>query len=388
MGESKDKSVGGTEEEKLGTDEEEPSKTEKKEGEKPAEDEKKDVESLRKVIKVDQAEEKKAEEPSEDDNKEEEKPNESVKDDEGPSEKRGSAGDDEAAETNQSSDRESLEQKRAILQNIKDFDFQIKKNQEELSNVNKKIDGMSKDLDDLVSLYEIVSEQMNPFVGLSKVTKKRLDALENFTIEIDGLKERMGEMESFAERSGAKIQSLGEIRQKVKTIDADAILAQMNNIGEKEDEESEKTEGAEESEEKTSEEKIKQVESPTSEGEPSEKTSDEKAVEIEELEVKEGDTSSTKEAPDEKDIQPIPEKKESEDIFDRDIFGNMSTGETLQPMSVDLAPMDYDIIDESFDMDLDMVFDMAFETLSASAEGKIDMIIDEFIESLKGQNVN
>jgi len=387
MGENKDKSAESIEEEKPETSEEEASKTDEKEVEKPAEDEKKDVESLRKIIKVDQTEEKKDEEPSED-NKKEEKPNEPVKEDKGSSKKGGSVSGDEATETNHSSDRESLEQKRAILQNIKDFDFQIKKNQEELSNVNKKIDEMSKDLDDLVSLYEIVSEQMNPFVGLSKVTKKRLDALENFTIEIDGLKERMGEMESFAERSGAKIQSLGQIRQKVKTIDADAILAQMDNIGEKEDKESERTEGAEESEKKISEEEIKQVETPNSEGELAKETSDKKAVETEKLEVKEVDTSSINEAPDEKDLQPIPEKKESEDIFDRDIFGNISTGETLQPISVDLAPLDYDIIDNSFDLDLDMIFDMAFGTLSASAEGKIDIIIDEFIESLKGQNVN
>jgi len=387
MGENKDKSAESIEEEKPETSEEEASKTDEKEVEKPAEDEKKDVESLRKIIKVDQTEEKKDEEPSED-NKKEEKPNEPVKEDKGSSKKGGSVSGDEATETNHSSDRESLEQKRAILQNIKDFDFQIKKNQEELSNVNKKIDEMSKDLDDLVSLYEIVSEQMNPFVGLSKVTKKRLDALENFTIEIDALKERMGEMESFAERSGAKIQSLGQIRQKVKTIDADAILAQMDNIGEKEDKESERTEGAEESEKKISEEEIKQVETPNSEGELAKETSDKKAVETEKLEVKEVDTSSINEAPDEKDLQPIPEKKESEDIFDRDIFGNISTGETLQPISVDLAPLDYDIIDNSFDLDLDMIFDMAFGTLSASAEGKIDIIIDEFIESLKGQNVN
>ena len=101
-----------------------------------------------------------------------------------------------------SNSREALEQKRAILQSIKDFDFQIKKNQEEINSINQKLESVTKDLDDLVSLYEIVSEQMNPFVGLSKVTKKRLDALENFTKEIDELKNRMGDMESLAEKSG------------------------------------------------------------------------------------------------------------------------------------------------------------------------------------------
>jgi len=93
----------------------------------------------------------------------------------------------------------------AILQNIKDFDFQIKKNQDEVANLNEKLNAVTRDLDDLVSLYEIVSEQMNPFVGLSKVTKKRIDALENFTREVETLKTRMGDLESFAERAGANL---------------------------------------------------------------------------------------------------------------------------------------------------------------------------------------
>ena len=107
-------------------------------------------------------------------------------------------------------DRGSLEQKRAILQSIKDFDFQIKKNQEEINALNQKLDSISKDLDDLVSLYEIVSEQMNPFVGLSKVTKKRIEALENFTKEVEELKTRIGDLEAFAEMAGA---DLNEIRK-------------------------------------------------------------------------------------------------------------------------------------------------------------------------------
>jgi len=124
-----------------------------------------------------------------------------------------------------STSRQTLEQKRAILQSIKDFDFQIKKNQEEIDGIHQKLDNLSKDLDDLVSLYEIVSEQMNPFVGLSKVTKKRLDALETFTREIDILKERTGELESFAIKSGAKIKNLGEGEIHADTIDTDGILS-------------------------------------------------------------------------------------------------------------------------------------------------------------------
>jgi len=98
--------------------------------------------------------------------------------------------------------REDLEQRRTILQNLKDFDFQIKKNQEDITHVTEKVENLSKDLDDLVSLYEIVSEQMNPFVGLSKVTKKRLDALENITSDVDALKTKFGDIEAAIEKGG------------------------------------------------------------------------------------------------------------------------------------------------------------------------------------------
>jgi flagellar protein FlaC len=103
--------------------------------------------------------------------------------------------------------REELEQRRTILQNLKDFDFQIKKNQEDISNISEKVESLSKDLDDLVSLYEIVSEQMNPFVGLSKVTKKRLDALENITKELDTIKGRMGDIELSLEPGNSTIEA-------------------------------------------------------------------------------------------------------------------------------------------------------------------------------------
>jgi flagellar protein FlaC len=117
---------------------------------------------------------------------------------------------EDALDDEGSTAKETLEQKRAALQNVKDFDFQIKKNQQNIDGINNKLESLSKDLDDLVSLYEIVSEQMNPFVGLSKVTKKRLDALENFTKEMDLLKVRLGDLESFAVQAGAKLERRGQ----------------------------------------------------------------------------------------------------------------------------------------------------------------------------------
>ena len=152
---------------------------------------KKNTDELRKVIKVD----------SQDNSDKEAEPKK----------------DEQGLDDSETPTRDTLEQKRAILQSIKDFDFQIKKNSEDITSIHKKLESVSKDLDDLVSLYEIVSEQMNPFVGLSKVTKKRIDALENFTKEIDDLKERMGEIESFTEKAGldfAEIKASKSVTEK------------------------------------------------------------------------------------------------------------------------------------------------------------------------------
>jgi flagellar protein FlaC len=155
-------------------------------------EQKQNVDELRKVIKVDQEEKPE---------KEEEPVNE-----------------EQQSDDTEPPTRESLEQKRAILQSIKDFDFQIKKNSEEITSIFKKLESVSKDLDDLVSLYEIVSEQMNPFVGLSKVTKKRIDALENFTKEIDELKERVGDIESFTEKAGVDFAEIKALKDTTPTV--------------------------------------------------------------------------------------------------------------------------------------------------------------------------
>ena len=61
---------------------------------------------------------------------------------------------------------------------------------------------------------------MNPFVGLSKVTKKRIDALENFTQEIEEIKNRMEDVESVVEKSAGGIKIL---TKKLKTDDQNTI---------------------------------------------------------------------------------------------------------------------------------------------------------------------
>lgn len=55
---------------------------------------------------------------------------------------------------------------------------------------------------------------MNPFVGLSKVTKKRLDALENITTEVDSMKTKLKDIETVFEKSGHILPITPQINQK------------------------------------------------------------------------------------------------------------------------------------------------------------------------------
>ena len=276
------------------------------------EEKKEDVEKLRKVIKVEDNKEEKKEDKKEGPPKQEETSEEL------------DLGDDS---------REGLEQKRAILQSIKDFDFQIKKNQEEITSVNNKLDAVSKDLDDLVSLYEIVSEQMNPFVGLSKVTKKRLDALETFTKEIDDLKNRMGDVESFAVRAGANLKTIGEERSR----------------------DTEKMESEDELE-------------------PGETF----VPEMEAVEPASGETqkSTTEEKTNEEKVEAEPKiGVESEPAKE---FETVKTQISTTPSLTGAAETSFSTYTDS---DIDIILERALGSLSL--DYKIDKFLDEFIESLK-----
>ncbi|MFH1013567.1 MAG: flagella accessory protein C [Thermoplasmatota archaeon] len=145
------------------------------------EDQPKDLNEIRTVIKIDQPAEE--EQPQKEEKAEKIVPTKT-------SDAQNKKNDDEKPVQ-----KKDLEEKREYLKAIKDFDFRIKENKEKIDMIVEKINNLSKDLDDLVSLYEIVSEQMNPFVGLSKVTKERIDTLEHYTEEIKELKERLEHIE-------------------------------------------------------------------------------------------------------------------------------------------------------------------------------------------------
>lgn len=109
------------------------------------------------------------------------------------------------------------------------LEVEISKNRDMIKSLENKIENLNKDLDDLVSLYEIVSEQMNPFVGLSKVTKQRLEALEKFTEEFENIKNRLEDLEAFVGKMPYEKnkENLAEIASQITN------LEELDNIVER-----------------------------------------------------------------------------------------------------------------------------------------------------------
>jgi flagellar protein FlaC len=120
-------------------------------------------------------------------------------------------------ESSQEPLKKQIEEKKEYLKQIKEFDFRISENKKQINEFEKSLNNVNANLDDLVSLYEIVSEQMNPFVGLSNVTKKRIEALETYSKDIEVLKSRMMEIESDLDQS--KNETSAVKNQKSKKIE-------------------------------------------------------------------------------------------------------------------------------------------------------------------------
>ena len=100
----------------------------------------------------------------------------------------------------------------------------VKRNEVLIKELETKVVSLSEDVDDLISLYEIVSVEMNPFVGLSKITRSRLDALANIDKEFGSLKQRLEELEASI-ASGASHQKNDDFSEDFYlTINVDDIV--------------------------------------------------------------------------------------------------------------------------------------------------------------------
>ncbi|MBU0496981.1 MAG: hypothetical protein KKC68_09415 [Candidatus Thermoplasmatota archaeon] len=271
------------------------------------------------------------------------------------------------AKNSPSDPKTELEQKRNILKSIKDFDFQIKKNQEDIEKISEKIDFLTKDLDDLVSLYEIVSEQMNPFVGLSKVTKKRLDAIENFSGKLESLEERFGDLEAMVEKNVNNFQNF----QNQKT--------------------TQKTEIQRETKEKISKtekpEKDKNMDTPVVE---ENKKQELKTSDAEKTDTQQTDTKTTTTTSEPSDSIPLNDDSEQPTMAPQPT-PILLTQSTITPEPQPVPSITYTenisdptmpiAINDTLLFGLDSIIDSSFSFLFV--EQKIEDIIDEYLHTLK-----
>jgi hypothetical protein len=205
---------------------------------------------------------------------------------------------------------------------------------------------------------------MNPFVGLSKVTKKRIDALENFTKEVEDVKNRLGDLESFAEKAGANFEDLKNLREKDEKREADAKNEELLTA-----------EGETETQEGVEGETTPETETPP-EGEEQTPQTDEITPEMPEQ------TQPITQ-------EPIPEQitpqitSEGQIPQEQPTFQEMDTytsePKTTQPQGV---------IQEGgavkfSDSDVDKIIEKSL--IALNLDSKIDMLIDEFIENLKDE---
>ncbi len=97
-----------------------------------------------------------------------------------------------------SGDSETIEK---IMERLNEIDNRLPRIDISISNLKKEIDSLKQDLQkmddslkDMMALYEVVSSQINPFVGSSKVTALSLQRLDNMEKELRELEQLVNDV--------------------------------------------------------------------------------------------------------------------------------------------------------------------------------------------------
>jgi len=66
----------------------------------------------------------------------------------------------------------------------------------ENENLRSDIQSISENFQDMMALYEVVSNQINPFIGISKITATSMEKVEKMEHESQNLKKRVEELQN------------------------------------------------------------------------------------------------------------------------------------------------------------------------------------------------
>jgi flagellar protein FlaC len=125
----------------------------------------------------------------------------------------------EEPETTSKGSDETVEK---IMERLNDIDNKLPRIDIAINNLKKEVDSLKQDLQkmddslkDMMTLYEVVSSQINPFVGSSKVTALSIQRLDNIENELRRLEQLVGDVVDDLRMLFRKSVSLKEIVNQV-----------------------------------------------------------------------------------------------------------------------------------------------------------------------------
>ncbi len=108
---------------------------------------------------------------------------------------------EEESEDSKSKESESDETIEKIMERLNEIDNKLPRIDISINNLKKEIDSLKQDLQkmddslkDMMALYEVVSSQINPFVGSSKVTALSIQRLDNMERELRELEQLVNDV--------------------------------------------------------------------------------------------------------------------------------------------------------------------------------------------------
>ncbi|RUM33626.1 MAG: flagellar protein C [Archaeoglobus sp.] len=126
----------------------------------------------------------------------------------------------EEPETTSKGSDETVE--KIMEERLNDIDNKLPRIDIAINNLKKEVDSLKQDLQkmddslkDMMTLYEVVSSQINPFVGSSKVTALSIQRLDNIENELRRLEQLVGDVVDDLRMLFRKSVSLKEIVNQV-----------------------------------------------------------------------------------------------------------------------------------------------------------------------------
>ncbi len=90
----------------------------------------------------------------------------------------------------------------------------------ENENLRESINKINENFQDIMALYEVVSNQVNPFIGVSKITATSMEKMELLERETNNLKKRVEDLQK-------DVVFLAEIYLKQYDIDLDSLIEEI-----------------------------------------------------------------------------------------------------------------------------------------------------------------